>query len=506
MNTSSAFLKMLGIPYDGQSFAFEGICQDTRLLQKGDIFFDLAGNIENCEKAVTLGASAIVSLMKTPASVTVPFMTVSNVRSVFSKACGIFYPRQPETIAAVTGTNGKTSTVDFIRQLWASINLPSVSYGTLGLQGSGADKVSKSLNLPSGLNTLDAYHYHRLLEALALNNLQTHFAFEASSHGLDQHRIDNVRVKYAVFTNLTQDHLDYHHTMDQYFEAKARLFLEILDAHGTAIINRDDAYGLKLMAMCRQKELRTVTYSLRDTKADLYARIRQVHTKGMTVYLRAFDAAITINIPVVGLFQIENILAAVAVLLASTPCRLEDLIPRLTSLKSPMGRMEHVGTSTLSDGSEGGDIFVDYAHTPDALLRALQSLRSHTHGRIHIVVGCGGDRDRTKRQHMGEIAAKHADVVMITDDNPRTENAADIRAEVMEGCRRVTSMAMNRGNREEAILTSIQGLEKGDILLIAGKGHEQGQIIGNTVLPFCDKQVSEKYINDSRKIMKESAA
>ncbi|MBX9976980.1 MAG: UDP-N-acetylmuramoyl-L-alanyl-D-glutamate--2,6-diaminopimelate ligase [Alphaproteobacteria bacterium] len=474
------FLNDIGIAYLGHDAGFSGISVDTRILKPGDIFFDVTGNTDHIQCAVEHGACAIVSTLKQQHVEGIPFIHVDNGRLAFAKACAVFYPNQPKHLAAITGTNGKTSTVDFIRQLWASLKLPAISYGTLGLEGTHT-----TIDLPKGINTLDAYHYHQLLHDIASYNPDTFFAFEASSHGLDQHRIDGVTVKYAAFTNLTQDHLDYHETMDQYFQAKARLFLDILDSNGMAIINKDDTYGDELVRLCKEKRLSVFTYSLEDTSAHLYGCVEAIHANSMTVYLRAFDMSLTVDIPVVGHFQIANILAAIGILLASHPCRLEDLKPGLENLKSPRGRMEHVGTS-----EKGGDVFVDYAHTPDALKRALQSLRAHTSSKLSVVFGCGGDRDRTKRPLMGQIATEWADHVIITDDNPRTENAVDIRAQVLMG----TTEALDIGGRENAIVRAIQILKKGDVLLIAGKGHEQGQIIGDVIHPFCDKDIARKYL------------
>ncbi len=457
---------------------FTGISQDTRQLKKGEIFFDIIGCSDRVRSAIHLGAAAIISPVKETFNTSIPFIYTDNPRLMFARACDVLFQKQPDIIAAITGTNGKTSTADFIRQLYLSLKIPAASIGTLGVKGA-----QTSFEIPS-LTTLDAYHLHKVLADLAEKNIDA-VALEASSHGLDQYRLDGVRVKYAVFTNLTQDHLDYHQTMDHYFQAKTRLFLEVMDASGIAIINKDDTYGQELLDLCQEKKIRTFSYSLEDASADLYGSIEQIHGHGLRVSIKAFDHQITVDIPVVGLFQVANILAAVGVILASTPHKLSDIKSGLEKLQSPSGRMDYVGKSIL-----GGCVFVDYAHTPDALKRALQSLRAHTANQIHVVFGCGGDRDRSKRLLMGEIAKKWADRVIVTDDNPRTEDPKTIRQAVLLGC----PEALEKADREEAIATAIAALKEGDSLLIAGKGHEQGQMIGKENKPFCDRKVALKYL------------
>ncbi len=472
------FLGGIGVDYRGPDVGFNNLTQDTRSLQRGDVFFDVVGNRDNINQAVSLGASAIVSVLEGYIAISVPFISTPNARLVFAKACAAFFKDQPKTVVAVTGTNGKTSTVDFIRQLYQSLSVRAASLGTLGLKG-----VEASFPLPN-LNTLDAYNFHKVLFDLANRDVRA-VAFEASSHGLDQHRLDAVKVRYAAFTNLTQDHLDYHETMDHYFQAKARLFLEVMDPQGVAVINQDDSYGEELIRLCKEKNIKVFTYSLENASADLYGRIEQIHRSSLGVSFTAFNHSLTVNVPLVGLFQVANILAAIGIVLASQLCHLLDLKAGLEQLQSPRGRMEYVGVSV-----RGGDVFVDYAHTPDALKRALQSLRAHATGKVYVVFGCGGDRDRSKRPQMGQIAKEWASDVIVTDDNPRTENASDIRCQVMLGC----PGAIEIGDREKAIQYAIGQLSRGDVALIAGKGHEQGQIVGGDVKPFCDKQVAEFYL------------
>lgn len=478
------FLKDMG--WDDSIGTFTDLSHDTRTLKKGDLFFDLIGCEDHCKQAVQKGAIGIITPLITFES-TIPLYPTTEPRRLFSKACSLFYPKQPTVIAAVTGTNGKTSTVDFIRQLWEGLEKPAYSFGTLGLQGQNIDQLS--IPLPTSLNTLDAWHLHRLLHAIASFNDRACFAFEASSHGLDQYRAHHVRVTHGVFTNLTQDHLDYHHTMTDYFEAKSRLFNDVMIQGGTAIINGDDDYREKLLSLCQKRNLQTHFFSMTDENAPLFARVEELHGSGMTVFIKAFDESVRTTLPFVGTFQISNLLGALGVVLTSSSTSLKNIAPFLNTLKAPEGRMEHVGTT-----QNGADVFIDYAHTPDALTRALECLKAHTQNHLHVIFGCGGDRDRTKRPLMGNIAARLADHVIITDDNPRTEESAHIRQEIEKGIGAHPLTLENIDGREKAIEKGISHLKKGDILLIAGKGHEQGQIIGKTLYPFCDKKIAQQYL------------
>ena len=479
------FLKDLG--FDPISKDITGLSNDTRTLKSGDIFFDLIGCKDHCQEAIQRGALGIITPLKT-FETSLPLYHTKEPRLLFSRACALFYPKQTRVIAAVTGTNGKTSTVDFIRQLWEGLEKSAYSFGTLGLQGKAIDHLSQML--PTSLNTLDAWHFHHLLHEIASMDDNAFFAFEASSHGLDQYRVHHARVTHGVLTNLTQDHLDYHHTMDAYFEAKARLFNDVMVEGGTAILNADDEYSVSLLSLCQKRHLQIYLFSMKDEKAPLFARIDTLHGSGMTVFIKAFEDSMTLDLPFVGTFQIANLLGAIGVVLTSSSVSLSEIAPLCRMLKAPAGRMEHVGTT-----ASGGDVFIDYAHTPDALERALESLKSHTKGHLHVVFGCGGDRDRTKRPLMGKIAATLADHVIITDDNPRTEEAALIRQDVEKGIQKQPLTFHNIDGREQAIQRGIAQLKTGDILLIAGKGHEQGQIIGQTTHSFCDKKIAQKRLN-----------
>lgn len=473
------FFHRLSVTYSNRDLQFSGLCNDSRQLVKGEIFFDFTGSMAHIQDAIRKGASAIIT-SNTPWDEVIPTVTHDNPRLLFAKACALYFGAQPSYIASVTGTNGKSSTVDFVRQLWSSFQFKAASVGTLGVVGTDL-----SFTLPS-LTTLDACRLHKVLSHLFQQEIN-HVAFEASSHGLHQHRLDGVKIRYAGFTNLTQDHLDYHNTMEEYFQAKSRLFLELLDPKGVAVINQDDDYGQELINTLRAKGCRVITYSLENQKADLFARIDAIDEKGLKLEVTAYSEKITVDVSAIGLFQVANILCALGLVLASVSISLKGIKPALEALKTPKGRMEYIGTT-----GKGGHVYIDYAHTPDALQNALQSIRAHTSGKLHVIFGCGGDRDRTKRPLMGAIASKWADKVIITDDNPRTEDAAFIRSQVSQG----NANERIIGDRAEAIRAGIEALGKGDILLIAGKGHEQGQIIDDRTFPFCDRLESEKCMAD----------
>lgn len=480
--------------------ALSGVVHNTNLLSIGGVFFDVVGCEAHCKEAISRGASLIITPLIhhdwSPSDRAV--FHVEDPRLLFSKACALFYPKQPDVCIGVTGTNGKTSTVDFIRQLWSYQDKPAVSLGTLGLNASQhAEHVYDMSDLrsllPTHLNTLDAYHMHRCLDTLVTSIPGVCVAFEASSHGLHQHRIASVRVSVAVFTNLSQDHLDYHDTMEQYFQSKARLFQDLLKKEGVAVINGDDPYGRRLIDML-PSSTRIITYSTQDPKATLYACIDTAHGKGMTLTVSYQNRdTLSLDVGIVGRFQVSNILAAVGAVLASdASLSLHDVGSGLSFLQSPKGRMEHVATTPA-----GADVFVDYAHTPDALQRALETLRYHTSGDVYVVCGCGGDRDRTKRPIMGRIAAEYADVVIITEDNPRTENADLIREAVYEGASAVlqnTDHLFSIAGRDKAIAHALSMAGAHDIVLIAGKGHEDYQIIGTTYHDFCDATVVRSLI------------
>ena len=395
----------------------------------------------------------------------VAFIAVPNPRRALALAAAKFYPRQPATIAAVTGTSGKTAVAVFTRQIWQRLGYAAASIGTIGL-------VSPKRNVYGSLTTPDPIALHRSLDEIAGEGV-THLAFEASSHGLDQHRLDGVRVSAGAFTNLSRDHMDYHPTVEHYLAAKLRLFTDLVVDGGAAIIAADHDHSQAVIDAARIRKLRIITVGrkgegikLIDAAVDGFAQKLTLEHDGKRFQVR---------LPLVGEFQIENALVAAGLVIA-TGGDAERVFAALEHLEGAPGRLELVGERN------GAPVFVDYAHKPDALAKALEALRPYTKRKLVVVFGAGGDRDAGKRPLMGAIAAENADTVIITDDNPRSENPASIRAAIMAAAKGAKDIA----DRNEAIRAAVAGLQQGDALLIAGKGHETGQIVGDKVLPFSD--------------------
>jgi UDP-N-acetylmuramoyl-L-alanyl-D-glutamate--2,6-diaminopimelate ligase len=421
------------------------------------------------EKALEAGAVAVMAerapLRSLPAGVA--FIRVGNARRALALAAAKLFPRQPRVIAAITGTSGKTSVAAFTRQIWASLGASAASVGTVGL-------VSPTRQVYGSLTTPDPVRLHRTLDALAAEGV-THLAIEASSHGLDQYRLDGVRVAAGAFTNLTRDHLDYHPTFEAYLGAKLRLFTELIEPGGAAVIAVDHEHAGAVAAAASARGLQLVTVGRRGESL----RLLETGIDGFAQLLRVVHAGNehSVRLPLPGAFQIENALVAAGIAIA-TGSEPAAALSALSTLEGARGRLELVGESN------GAPIFVDYAHKPDALAKALEALRPYAAGRLVVVFGCGGDRDAGKRPMMGAIAARTADRVVVTDDNPRSEDPAAVRAAIIAAA----PGAIEIGDRREAIVRSIARLERGDVLLIAGKGHETGQIIGNQVLPFSDHE------------------
>jgi UDP-N-acetylmuramoyl-L-alanyl-D-glutamate--2,6-diaminopimelate ligase len=394
----------------------------------------------------------------------------ANPRRRLALMAARFYGAQPKTIAAVTGTNGKTSVAAFAMQLWQALGLPAASLGTLGVRGDG-------LALPLALTTPDPVTLHRLLADVQCRGIE-HLAIEASSHGLDQYRLDGVRMAAGAFTNLTRDHMDYHPTVASYFAAKMRLFEALLPAGAGAVLNADSDYFEAAAAIVRKRGLKLFSYGRKGR--ELKVRRQTPHAGGIAVEVELFGRTVAVELALSGDFQVGNALCALGLVVA---CGAEPAaaVANLAKLGNPPGRLQRVGGTT-----DGAAIYVDYAHTPDALQTVLLALRPHAKGRLAAVFGCGGDRDRGKRPLMGAIAAKFADKVYVTDDNPRSEVPAAIRAAILAA----SPGAIEIGDRAEAIRRAIADLGPGDVLVIAGKGHEQGQIIGATVHPFDDAVVA----------------
>jgi UDP-N-acetylmuramoyl-L-alanyl-D-glutamate--2,6-diaminopimelate ligase len=450
-----------------------GLAADSRVVKPGDVFFALAGSKTDgarfIDSAIAAGAVAVVGDHPPQGLGQVPFVRTPNPRRALALAAAKFFPRQPQTIAAVTGTSGKTSVAAFTRQIWQRLGHASASIGTIGL-------VSPKRAIYGSLTTPDPIALHRQLDEIAGDGV-THLAFEASSHGLDQYRLDGVRIAAGGFTNLTRDHMDYHPDVAHYLAAKLRLFRDLVMADGAAVISADHDCSQAVIDAARARGLRIMTVGSKGDGAGEGIRLVEATIDGfaqkLTLEHRGHRHAV--RLPLVGEFQIENALvsAGLAIGTGSVPDRVFEALEHLEGAK---GRLERVAERN------GAPIFVDYAHKPDALAKALQALRPYAKRKLIVVFGAGGDRDAGKRPLMGAIAAENADAVIVTDDNPRSENPDRIRAAILAAA----TGAKDIGDRAEAIRVAIAGLQSGDALLIAGKGHETGQIVGNSTLPFSD--------------------
>jgi UDP-N-acetylmuramoyl-L-alanyl-D-glutamate--2,6-diaminopimelate ligase len=446
-----------------------GVAADSRAVKPGDVFFALAGTKTDgarfIDQAIAAGAVAVVGEQRPAGEERVAFVTVSNARRALALAAARAYPRQPATIAAVTGTSGKTSVAAFTRQIWQRLGHAAASLGTIGI-------VAPDRSIYGSLTTPDPVTLHRVLDELAAEGV-THLALEASSHGLDQHRLDGVRVAAGAFTNLSRDHMDYHPTVAHYLAAKLRLFTDLVVDGGAAVIAADHAESQQVIGAARRRGLRIFTVGragdgirLLDAAIDGFAQVLTLEYEGRRR---------TVRLPLVGDFQIENALVAAGLVLV-TGGDAERVFAALEVLDGAPGRLERVGERN------GAPVFVDYAHKPDALAKALEALRPYARHKLVVVFGAGGDRDAGKRPLMGAIAAEKADTVIVTDDNPRSEDPAAIRAAILAEAKGAVEIA----DRAEAIRFAVAGLGAGDALLIAGKGHETGQIVGDKVLPFSD--------------------
>jgi UDP-N-acetylmuramoyl-L-alanyl-D-glutamate--2,6-diaminopimelate ligase len=468
-----------GVSSTGLDPEITGLTADSRAVQKGFLFAALPGTKVDgrsfIPQAVAAGAVAVLAPHGTEAPAGVALVTDDLPKRRFARMAASFYKTQPRTVVAVTGTNGKTSTVSFARQIWTRLGCRAASLGTLGLVAPGWDR-------PGSLTTGDPVSLHADLAGLAARGV-THVAMEASSHGLDQYRLDGVQVSAAAFTNLTRDHLDYHGTADAYRDAKFRLFTEVLEEDGIAVLNADVPEIEALRDITARRRLRSMTYGRNGRDLKVVAVTPLPH--GQRVTLEVIGHRYELELTLVGFFQLMNVLAALGLVLARET-DIDAAVETLPTLEGVRGRME-LAARTPS----GAAIYVDYAHTPDALETVLAALRPHASRRLAVVFGCGGDRDRGKRPQMGQIACRLADRIIVTDDNPRSENPAAIRTQVLQGCVRATEI----GDREDAIRNAVAELAAGDVLLIAGKGHEQGQIVGDVVRPFDDAEVARRAVN-----------
>ncbi|MGE0062241.1 MAG: UDP-N-acetylmuramoyl-L-alanyl-D-glutamate--2,6-diaminopimelate ligase [Xanthobacteraceae bacterium] len=455
-----------------QDVEIAGLAADSRTVGRGFLFVAIPGvkadGAAFARAAVNAGAVAIAAekpVADLPANVI--FIPVKNARRALALAAAAFYPRQPATIAAVTGTSGKTSVAAFARQIWTALGHEAASIGTVGV-------VSPKGEVYGSLTTPDPIALHKTIDELAGEGV-THLVLEASSHGLDQHRLDGVRVTAGGFTNLSRDHLDYHPTVEDYFNAKLRLFTALVAPDGAAVVSADSDYAARVVAAAKARGLKVVTVGARGEAIRLTGDV----VEGFAQVLQLAHAGknYTVRLPLVGAFQVENALVAAGLVIVSggDPAKTFAALEKLEGAK---GRLE------LAGNRNGAPVFIDYAHKPDALAKALEALRPYARGKLVVVFGCGGDRDKGKRPLMGEIAVKNADRVIVTDDNPRSENPAQIRAEIMAAAPGATEI----GDRAQAIRAAVAGLKAGDVLLVAGKGHETGQIVGDRVLPFSDHE------------------
>jgi UDP-N-acetylmuramoyl-L-alanyl-D-glutamate--2,6-diaminopimelate ligase len=455
----------------------QGLTADSRAVEPGMLFAALPGTksdgAQYVPDAIEAGASAIlIGGQPLEDSYSVPIVRVGDPRRILALMASRFYARQPRIIAAVTGTNGKTSVTVFLRQIWEKSGHRAASLGTIGLVAPGSA-------IAGNLTTPDPVKLHEILAELDAVGV-THVAMEASSHGLEQRRLDGVRLSAGAFTNLSRDHLDYHATLEDYLKAKLRLFDTLLPSGAAAVIDADQPEALRVQGIARDRDLEFFTVGRKGETLRLISATR-MHD-GSRLLLEAFDEKHYVPLPLVGQFQISNALVAAGLAMA-TGVETERVLESLTQLKGASGRLECVGTHP-----SGAQVFVDYAHTPDALANALKALRPHATRRLIVLFGAGGDRDPGKRPLMGEAAAAVADRIIVTDDNPRSEDPGEIRKAVLGGAPDADEI----GDRGVAIRTAISGLREGDILLIAGKGHETGQTIGDRVLHFSDQEEAVK--------------
>ena len=398
------------------------------------------------------------------------------MRKNIAQMAANFYPHIPTMISAVTGTNGKTSIADFTRQMMKALGYGAASIGTIGVVADGIENIET-------LTTPDSITLHKILSMLAGANVN-YVSMEASSVGIEQYRMDNLPIKVAGFTNFTQDHLDYHLTMENYFKAKEQLFSRILASDGTAVLNADIKEFDVLKDVCEKRGIKVLSYGKSGKDLKLLEHIP--HADGQKLKIEVLGKVYAVDLPLIGAFQAMNILCAVGMVMALNGGMNDKIIEYLSHIKGACGRLDRAGAL-----SNGAAVYVDYAHTPDALENVLKTMRVHTANKLWVVFGCGGDRDKLKRPIMGEIAEKLADKIVVTDDNPRTENAAQIRSEIIAKC----PSAIEIGDRIEAIEYAISRLEKGDMLILAGKGHETGQKIGDKIIPMND-------IEEARKVLK----
>jgi UDP-N-acetylmuramoyl-L-alanyl-D-glutamate--2,6-diaminopimelate ligase len=467
------------------TLAVTGISADSRTVKPGFLFAAVRGTKSDgltfVSQAVCRGAVAVLAECDPATALTgdVALVSVPNVRRALALAAAQFYPRQPATIAAVTGTSGKTSVASFTRQIWTTLGHVAASIGTIGV-------VTPAGEAYGALTTPDPVELHHIVDRIAGEGI-THLAIEASSHGLDQHRLDGLRVGIASFTNISRDHLDYHGTFEAYREAKLILFRNLVKPQGIAVIATDHSFAAQVADAARGRGLRIIEVG--RTGRDIRLTASAIDGFSQLLTLEYDGVRYRVRLPLVGAFQVENALVAAGQAIAAGG-EASKVFAALEGLVGAKGRLELVGRKS------GAPIFVDYAHKPDALAKALEALRPYVSvsGKLVAVFGAGGDRDPGKRPLMGAIAAARADRVIVTDDNPRSENPSAIRAAILTGAPDADEI----GDRNEAIHRAVADLRPGDVLLIAGKGHETGQIIGQKTVPFSDQEAVRNALGAGR--------
>ncbi|WP_273755110.1 MULTISPECIES: UDP-N-acetylmuramoyl-L-alanyl-D-glutamate--2,6-diaminopimelate ligase [unclassified Bartonella] len=466
------------------SIEITGISADSRQVLPGYVFVAVRGTKgdgrDYINDAIKRGARAIVTDYEAVLEdLSVPILRVTNVRHSLALAAARFYGSQPETVVAVTGTSGKTSVVSFVRQIWTHVGLCAASIGTVGV-------VSPHRNDYGSLTTPDPVVLHRLLYEISHEGV-THAALEASSHGLDQGRLDGVRLTAGAFTNLGRDHMDYHRCVEDYLRAKMRLFDTLLPEDAPALVFADDVYSQKVINAVTQARRRILTIG-RKGQFITINRVEHQRSK-QCIECRVENKIYTFDLPLAGDFQVTNALVAAGLAIA-TGLSPDKVFSALEILQGAPGRLELVGKK-----ENNAPVYIDYAHKPEALEQVLLSVRPFTQGRLVVVFGCGGDRDQGKRALMGKIAADKADIVIVTDDNPRTEIPEKIRKDILQA----VPTAIEIADRGEAISYAVGLLKAGDTLIIAGKGHEDGQIIGQTTYPFSDRLKTIEALKDQRR-------
>lgn len=466
-----------------------GLTCDSRQVEPGFLFAALPGTRVDGRQfisdALARGAVCVLAPEGTDPAIAgarASLLTDPNPRRRYSLTAAKFFAKQPKSVVAITGTNGKTSVAGFTRQIWAGLGHKSASAGTLGVELGGFEhgKIPE-LKSKYGLTTPDSVDLHRSLAELSDLGVD-HLALEASSHGLDQYRLDGIKISAAGFTNLSRDHLDYHKSIEAYLEAKLRLFSELVVDGGAAVFNADDPYADAFRSAAQRRGLQRLSYGWQGD--DIRIVSLKSEGDGQSIIVNIFGTEHEIMLPLAGAFQASNALCALGLVVGMSG-DVEGATAQMGHLKGIPGRLELVART-----SNDAAVYVDFAHTPDALETVLNALRAHTENRLHVIFGCGGDRDPGKRSQMGEVANRLADQIVVTDDNPRSEDPSEIRAQVLSAC----PGAVEIGDRKQAIFTTIENLKSGDVLVVAGKGHETGQIVGDQVLPFDDRLVIQRVV------------